>query len=78
MEYDRKQEAKRIKAVQEERKKKAAEAKLRKDMLEAAFDGEVDDLKRLMAEVRLCKLDPSLKAPSFKLLIAKRITELST
>lgn len=48
VELERKEEAKRRKAAEAERKKKAAETKLRKDMLEAAFDGELDDLKALV------------------------------
>ena len=50
VELERKEEAKRRKAAEAERKKKAAEAKLRKDMLEAAFDGELDDLKAFVEQ----------------------------
>ena len=48
VEFERKEEAKRRKAAEIERKRKATEAKLLKDMLEASFDGEVDDLKALV------------------------------
>ena len=45
---ERKEEAKRRKAAEAERNRKAAESKLRKDMLEAAFDGELEELKNLV------------------------------
>ena len=48
VELERKEEAKRRKVAEIERKRKATEAKLLKDMLEASFDGEVDDLKALV------------------------------
>jgi len=46
--YERKQAAKRAKEEREKREQKAREAKLRKEMLEAAFDGEDEDLVRLL------------------------------
>lgn len=50
VELERKKEARRRKAAETEREIKAAESKLRKDMLEAAFDGEVDELRALVVE----------------------------
>lgn len=50
VELERKEEAKRRKAAETERDRKAAESKLRKDMLEAAFDGEVEELRVLVVE----------------------------
>ena len=48
LEYDRKQEAKARKKAEEERKKRKEEERLRKLLLEAAFDGEIEDVMSLL------------------------------
>lgn len=48
LEYTRKQEKKRAAAEKAEREKRAAAVKLQKDLLEAAYDGEEEDLRRLL------------------------------
>jgi hypothetical protein len=48
--YERKQEAKKRAEAEAARQKKQAEARLRKAMLEAAFDGDLEQLKALLAE----------------------------
>ena len=52
VEYERKQAAKRRQAQMEEAKRRKAEAKMRKDLLEAAYDGENEDLEELMEKGR--------------------------
>ncbi|GMH40537.1 hypothetical protein BSKO_08441 [Bryopsis sp. KO-2023] len=50
VEFDRKQEAKKRKEAQEQAKKRKHEAKVQKDLLEAAFDGEDEDIQKLIDE----------------------------
>ncbi|KAK3259728.1 hypothetical protein CYMTET_31288 [Cymbomonas tetramitiformis] len=50
VEYERKQQAKQRKKDQEERARIAAEKKLRKELLEACFDDEEDDVIKLLAQ----------------------------
>ena len=50
VDYERKQEAKRRKKAEEEARKKKEVAALTKAMLEAAFDGEDDELVKLLAK----------------------------
>ena len=48
LEYDRKQEAKARKRAEEERKRRKEEERLRKLMLDAAFDGETEEVVQLI------------------------------
>ena len=57
LEYDRKQEAKARKKAEEEKKKRREEERLRREILDAAFDCELDDVKNLLdkgADVDCC------------------------
>jgi hypothetical protein len=51
VEREREQEEKERQKEHEERKKKAQEMKWRKRMLEAAFDGDVDEINSVLSEV---------------------------
>lgn len=52
VEYERKQQDKRRKEMQEEARRRKEEAKLKRDLLEAAYDGEDGDLKELFEKAR--------------------------
>ncbi|KAG2492307.1 hypothetical protein HYH03_009261 [Edaphochlamys debaryana] len=61
VDYERRQEAKRRQAREEEAKRKKEEAALRKQLLEAAYDGEVDVLRKGLSRAReagLLRPDP--------------------
>ena len=49
---------------EEERKRKKEELKRRKRMLEAAFDGDVDEMKNILQEV--CRCIDKISASTFK------------
>jgi len=49
VEYNRKQDAKRLKKDREERERKLKEAKIRKELLEACFDDEMEDVVKILS-----------------------------
>lgn len=53
MQREREEEQKKRQKEEEERKRKREEAKLRRDIMEAAFDGEVDKIKEIMGKVNI-------------------------
>ena len=52
VDYERKQEAKRRKKAEEEARKRKEAAALTKAMLEAAFDGEDEELMKLLGKAK--------------------------
>ena len=52
VEYERKQQDKRRREVQEEARRRKEEAKLKRDLLEAAYDGEDGDVEELLSRAR--------------------------
>ena len=59
MQREREEEQKKRQKEEEERKRKREEAKWRRDIMEAAFDGEVGKIKEIIGKVNIL-LMPSL------------------
>ena len=53
MQREREEEQKKRQKEEEERKRKREEAKWRRDIMEAAFDGEVDKIKEIISKVNM-------------------------